>query len=379
MTKTTSALAAGLLSISLMACSPAAPGSGSGGHSSSSGGSTGSASGGSSGSGGSPVAMCAGSSSGGQSGSQNGTPMSCSNSTMLTATADHDYKFSSTLKLDPIAVKPKTVLHFDWGSVTKDFIGHPVDSKKDLNTILMMLWKLNLTDLQTKLNNDELAGRDLVGGAPLTLPTDCSTTEADLTAFKIGGGMDIDLQTILDRLDLGMYPPDKYTYTLMAQTGGELGRGVRMIQAFRLDDSSSNTTVKLDDNSTGLDYMADLESLQPTEVSAGDACLKLDWKDLSKNALGVDFDNTSITEVMVGHYTQSPSELKDKFLDLDLIATDLYRGTIDSGTVMDFSQLKTSSGKYFSGIDSTGTWLVALLCGNCRNPAPLYLSVLKPK
>jgi len=241
------------------------------------------------------------------------------------------------------------------------------------------LWKLNLTDLQTKLNNDELAGRDLVGGAPLTLPTDGSMTAADLDKFKIGGGMDIDTATILDRLDPSKYPPANYTYTLMAQTGGELGRGVRMIQAFRLDDSSSNTDVKLSNSSTGLQYTADLHSSPATEIPSGEPCIKLDWKDLPKNALGVDFDNTSITEVMVGHYTQSPNELEGKFLDLDLIATDLYRGNIDSGTVADFSQLKTSSGKSFSGIDGSGTWLVALICGNCRNPAPLYLSVLKPK
>ncbi|HEY8925507.1 MAG TPA: hypothetical protein VIU64_14070 [Polyangia bacterium] len=376
MTKTTSALAAGLLSISLMACSPAAPGSsGSGGRpSSGSGGSSGSSSGGSNGS------MCSTTGSGGQNGSGNGSPMSCSNSTTIMATEDHDYKFSSTLTLEPIAVKPKSVLHFKWGSVTKDFIGHPVDAKKDLTTILMFLWRLNRDDLQTKLNNDELRGTDLVSGAPLTLPADCNNTEADLTSFKLGGGMDLTLDMVLDRLDPDKYPPDKNTYTLMAQTGTELGRGVRMIQAFKLDNSSNNTTVELKNDSTGLQKTVDMHSSQMTEVPSGDACIKLDWEKLPKNALGVDFDNTSITEVMVGHYDESPTDLEgDKFLDLDRIAKDLYRGNIDSGFVADFSKLKNSSGDYFKGIDNTGTWLVALICGNCRNPAPLYLSVLKAK
>jgi hypothetical protein len=376
MTKTTSALAAGLLSISLMACSPAAPGStGSGGRSSSgSGGSSGSSSGGSSGS------MCSTTGSGGQNGSGNGSPMSCSNSTMIDATQDHGYTFMSTLKLEPISVKPQTILHFKWGSVTHDFIGHPVDAKKDLTTILMFLWRLNRDDLQTKLNNDELRGTDIVAGAPLTLPSDCNNTEADLTAFKIGGGMDITVDMLMERLNPSMYPPDKFTYTLMAQTGSELGRGVRMIQAFKLDESSSNTTVELTNDSTGLDFKADIHSAKTTDISSGDACVKLSWENLPKNALGVDFDNTSITEVMVGHYNESPSELEgSKFLDLDRIAKDLYRGNIDSGYVADFSKLKNSSGDYFKGIDNTGTWLVALICGNCRNPAPLYLSVLKPK
>jgi hypothetical protein len=35
-------------------------------------------------------------------------------------------------------------------------------------------------------------------------------------------------------------------------------------------------------------------------------------------------------------------------------------------------------GNSFPGVDSNGTWLVALLCTNCRNPAPYYLTVLEP-
>ena len=37
-----------------------------------------------------------------------------------------------------------------------------------------------------------------------------------------------------------------------------------------------------------------------------------------------------------------------------------------------------SAGNPFTGITSDGTWLVGLICGNCQNPAPWYLSVLVP-
>ena len=40
--------------------------------------------------------------------------------------------------------------------------------------------------------------------------------------------------------------------------------------------------------------------------------------------------------------------------------------------------LKDKNGASFAGIDGTGTWMVALVCGNCRNPAPLYMTILKP-
>jgi hypothetical protein len=349
MNKITTSLAAGLLSVALIGCGATTSSSGSGGSS----------------------GACA-----------SGTGGSGSCSTSLVATECNDYRFSSTLSLSPVSIKPKAELTFEWGDMTHDFIKHHLDPKADLDQILMFLWKLNQSDLQRKLNNDELSGTDLVAGVPLTYMTDHSTTHASLFDFKIGSGEPITQEVAIQRLDPVMYPPDRYTYTLMAATGMNLGSGVRMIQAFKLDASSSNTSVKLDDNSTGLEYQADLHSLQPTTMPAGQAGVKIEWGGLKKDALeieGMEFDPTSITEVMLGHYTETPTELEGaKFLDLDMIAKELYKGKVESGTSVDFSTLKTDSGTSFSGIDSSGTWLVALRCGNCRNPAPRYLTILKP-
>ena len=57
----------------------------------------------------------------------------------LSASEANDYSFSSTLTFPPVAVAPKTDLTFDWTDVTKDFLGHALDTKKDLNTILARL------------------------------------------------------------------------------------------------------------------------------------------------------------------------------------------------------------------------------------------------
>ena len=75
----------------------------------------------------------------------------------------------------------------------------------------------------------------------------------------------------------------------------------------------------------------------------------------------------------------APGELESKFLDLDTLATNYYRANIDSGSVLDFTTLKDDkSGASFPGITADGTWLVGLICGNCRNPAPWYMTILKP-
>jgi len=143
------------------------------------------------------------------------------------------------------------------------------------------------------------------------------------------------------------------------------------------DGPSTNTTVKLTNSSTTLTYTANLHSAMPTGVPTGTAAIMLDWGMMTTNALGQPFVTTNITSALVGHYTQDAAYLESHFLDLETLATTLYRGTIPSGTVVDLSMLMTTGGQAFTGIDDTGTWLIGLECGNCGIPAPWYLSVLK--
>jgi hypothetical protein len=236
------------------------------------------------------------------------------------------------------------------------------------------MWKLTLDDLQTKLNADALAQKDLVT-LPLQYTTDGKSTTAQMLAFTNSGAPSA--ATILSFLDPTQYDPTKYTYTVMAATGSTLGEGTKMIQSFQVDPTSTNTSVSVTNSSTALTYTANLHSLTPTGVAAGQAGLTLDYSQLTKNALGNDWVASNITRALVGHYTQTPVELEAKFLDLELIATKLYSGDITTGTKAILSNLKTDSGEFFSGIDDTGTWVVALQCGGCRNPAPWYLSILK--
>ena len=75
-------------------------------------------------------------------------------------------------------------------------------------------------------------------------------------------------------------------------------------------------------NSPRLKYTADLHRLQPVLNKEGQAAIQLEWgTTIKNNALGIEFDPTSITEAILGHYTQSPTELETKFLDLELNAT----------------------------------------------------------
>ena len=305
--------------------------------------------------------------------------VTCTDGTIVASEANN-YKFTSSLMLNPVKVKPMSDLTFDWGGVTKDFLGQPVNAKTQLNTIFLLLVSLPSSTFEMQLNNDTFATSSMIipGPPPSFLPTGGVTTttlynnfqSADGPVTADNGGM---------YLDASMYTPSNSTYVLAAQTGTDMvGTDIRMLQSFELDPTSTNTTVKLTNTSTTLTYSADLHSLHPTGVPANTPNLTLDWGQIQTNALGQPFVATNIANAIVGHYSETPAQLETQFLDLQTISQDLYTAEIPSGSVLDFTQLKDKGGNSFPGVDSNGTWLVALICSGCRNPAPYYLTILEP-
>lgn len=311
--------------------------------------------------------------------------VTCTNGTIM-ANDMNDYDFTSSLMLHPVKVKPKSDLTVNWGGVTKDFLGGTVDPSKDLNAVFLLSVGMPADQVAKQLNEDTFASSELVipGPPPSYLINNGETSKSLIRNFVTGAGyvMQSDLDTYLDA---STYTPSNNTFAFAVQTGTTVGAGdskIRMLQSFELDPSSSNTTVTMTNMSTTLSYTANLHSLHPTGVPAGKADLSLDWSSLTTNALGTTLTNQNrinIDHAIVGHYTQSVSDLEKNFLNLQTIADKLYQADIESGTVLDFKTLMDSSGNSFPGVDSSGTWLVALECTfNCRNPAPWYLAILTP-
>jgi len=308
-------------------------------------------------------------------GTSGGSGNSCSAN--FSATVASNYQFTSTITLTPIAVKPDSELTFDWSAVTKDFLDHAMDPAKDVDFANLLLWSLSEEELQTKLNADDLPTKYLV--VPAKLPTSQKATSAGLFDFQAASGQPLSKEEILPYMSATTYPPATNTYTFILSTGDVTAGGrSRMIQSMKLDPASTNTKITLTNDSTKLEYEADLHSLTPTVVPASTADLKISWEDILKNAMGNTFQPTQITEVRVAHYTQTAAELEQKFLDLELIAENTWRNTDLAGTDASLSTLKDDAGQAFPGVSASGTWMLGLVCGACRNPAPWYLTVLKP-
>ena len=293
----------------------------------------------------------------------------------VVASEKNDYSFHSTITLSPVTVAPMSNLTFEWGGLTKDFLGRSLNPVTDLDTAIMMIWALPRAEFEADLNADALYTADLVVSPPLNLPL-AGETSGQLHNFLVNGTA-LSPAMFNDYFDATLYTPANSTFIIAVQTGLDLGRGIRMLQAFNLDASSTVTNVTLTNDSTKLTYAANLHNLTITGVPAGTPALTLDWSQMKTNALGAAFKEGYITSAVVGHYTQTPAELEAGFLDLDRIATATYRADVPSGSVLDFMTLRDENGAAFPGIDDSGTWLVGLICGNCRNPAPWYMTILK--
>ena len=175
------------------------------------------------------------------------------------------------------------------------------------------------------------------------------------------------------------YPQDQYTFMLIAAHGTTAGKDSRMIRFFTLDPDATETELALTDDSMVLNFTTNLATMMPVPVPTGLPNLVVDWENMYENALGNEFVLTKITEVMVAQYVgQSRAQLDADFLNLRETPAQKWTGEVEEGFSMDLSTLTDDTGAAFTGIDTTGVWLVALFCDSCNNPAPWAIIVLQP-
>jgi hypothetical protein len=296
-------------------------------------------------------------------------------------TDDTNYTLPSSLQVKTVTVKDGTGLTVDWGSLTQDFYGKPLDPSVDIDLVLISLWKKTPEQLEVALASDRLDPNGNIG-LLTTYPTDDSYTSATLLDFnELGNPVPPgELSQYFDTSDPKFaYPSDQFTFLIEASSGTALGKGARMLSFFHLDPSATGTTVSLASDSALVNFSAHLREAKPMRVPANTANLTIDWSQMTLNALGNEYDGSQITEAVVAHFANKTlAELEAEFLDLRTIADGWWAGRVTAGRTIDLSTLVDSSKAPFPGIDANGVWLAALFCtANCNNPAPWSITVLE--
>jgi len=319
------------------------------------------------------------------SGGSNNADGGCASNGYVAASATYNFSFWSEVLLpNRTQVKSKSILSFDWSAVTVDFLTKPMNPAADVVLVTVALWEITPEEFATKINDDTL-------GTPAVaafLETKGQRTSATLSELEPPAG-GITEEQKLSFFDIDVYPPGHNFYTFLVGSDLTPGKKTRMIAGIELNADTENTQVIVDNNSTQLDYGVDFSRSQPTLIPAGTANITVDWSGMETtsrgetdpaklNAAGLPFMKRSITEVRVGRYTQTEDELKQReaVLKIDDLADATFTASVESGATLDLSTLKDPSGNAFTGIDSSHTWILALINTDSNNPAPWYLTFL---
>jgi hypothetical protein len=287
------------------------------------------------------------------------------------ATADvsftdaHNYTYVGDLDAPAFPVAQLSDAVLSWSGLSKDLRCHDLDPVADIdNTALLIFPHLTEAEVEEGLSNDSLDQADL--GAYLSYePGDA--TSASLSQFTFfGTDADIELQ----------FEEGSGTWLVLLTTGTQVAVGARMLAVLEPRADTTVTTADADDGCAVLDFSADLGSLDRLPVLA-EGPWRLDWSALTRDGHGNPFVSTRVDGVMVARYDESPSELEDRFLDLELIAEETWSWPIESGTSADIEVLAGDTP--FPGFTGPGTWALALTCGTCPNPAPIFLTILDPQ
>jgi hypothetical protein len=296
-------------------------------------------------------------------------------------TDEMNYVFHSALSAVTTPVQANRDVAFDWSTATVDMMGRTFDPLADVDMMQLMLWRYDKAAFLASINREELdTGRLVAMGYcdAQHLRTHCRFS--DLLA---PAGSPIAPEKLLKYVDPAIYSPSEHVWVIMLATGRVFGRGTRLLAFFQPSDGETNDQVHLTTDSTTLSYTVDLASLKPIALPRNVGDVVLSWSEdspLTRTALGGIWIPTFITDVVVAHYLgYEVADLEQRFLLLRDLASEQYAARLSAGQELALSRLTNEAGSPFPGVDDTGIWLFTLNCSSCRNPAPWFLSILRPR
>lgn len=278
---------------------------------------------------------------------------------------EQNYEWTGGLEIPSFVTAENQDILLDFSALTKDMLCHDLDPVAEVDSLgLTRFPRMTGKEVSDGLTNNSLLQSDTNGYVSCE-PGD--ETSCNLTDFSFGG-------TAYDVVSI--YAESGGTFLLNLSTGFEPGQGARFITQLLPTPSSDVTEVHFADNCDIVNMTFELDNLQKLPMTAAGPW-NIDWSDVSISGNGNPVIPSDLDQVMVAHFTQTTTELEGQFLDLELIADQFYTVMLDGGTDTDLAGLVSADGAGFGGFTTDGTWLLALRCLQCTNPAPIFLTIVE--
>ncbi len=288
----------------------------------------------------------------------------CEGGDSITLDDEHNYNFVGTLDIAPYEAKELTSVEICWDGLTTDLQGHEL-VLDDLDFAAVVVFRyLSQEEVAAGISENTLQQSDvsLYVEAELVDGQTCVNL-GDLTLF----GNDIDVE---------QYFEEGYgTWLFTLNTGSTPGVGSRMAIFLEPTPGSEIELIEIQDGDALVTVDADLTGLTSVPMPVGET-KTVSWDGLTVDGQGNEMQLGSIDRLMVAQYaTLTPADLEANFLDLELIADAQWDLVLEGQTEVDLSTLQSGGDPYY-GISDEGTWILALRCDTCANPAPPFLTIL---
>lgn len=278
----------------------------------------------------------------------------------------NNYNYTSSIDGTTTEVGLRADFTVDWSGLDTDLMGHAMDAGADVDLVWFLQFP-NLTEaeVEQRIVEDALLAEDL--GVYVQFDNDADVTSASLSQFVFPPDTMIDPATDFT---------DGSGTWMMRVTTGLLNS--RMIQFVRPTEESTNHALSFTPSSAVLNFDADLQSLDDFAITDTFPTYTADWTNLTQHAGGIPYDAGRIDQLMVARYDGlSLSDIEDDFIDVELIAADIYTADVYGLDSADLSMAVSATSGAFAGFGANTLWLIALRCTTCNNPAPPFLTVVQ--
>ena len=276
-----------------------------------------------------------------------------------TLTDANNYTWQGSLAVDEWDLTAGANVTLSWDDLHHDLYGIPIEPTDVERVVLLAMTQLTPDDVRQAIADDDL----LMSDASLTVF--CSpegTTSCELADFELFGN-----ELVVE----DYFIEGTGTWLAALLTADDTFASVGLLVP---DVSSTLTSVAFSDETAALTLDVDLKSLSPVVVDPGTP-LTIDWTALTVDGVGNALFVDSIDQVLVGRFDLSVDQMEDQVTSLETLADPLW--TLD--VTEPNADLSTLVGDVpFEGIDADGTWLLALYCSSCLNPAPRFVTLLQP-
>jgi hypothetical protein len=285
----------------------------------------------------------------------------------LAVADENNYDFVGTLDISTTEVQELTSVTIDWSGLTLDMQGHPVDPTEIDMVSAVVFRYLSEEEIEYGLSTNTLEQADVALYVFAEVTGETSIELGELTLF----GTDIDVETYFEA--------SYGTWLITLAKGTTPGAGTVMPVFLLPVTAPAETTVYVTNDSTSLTVDANLAGVTQLEAPV-DTPLTVDWDALTTDGQGNEFQTGDVDQVMVGYYeTLTPTDLEEQLLDLEYVYDGMWRYDLEEGgSELDLSLLTDDGGAAFGGISGDGTWILALRCTACPNPAPPFLTTFLP-